>query len=93
MIQSIVPEVIKHGCGGFTTIREWIRQFMEQYMCGTYCVATIVANKLPLDWFSQGCTMVYKVVYLVKAYFTPPTFVVNNDKIGVHFVPNGGEII
>jgi hypothetical protein len=55
-------------------------------------VATIVTNKLPPYWFSKGCTMVYKVVYLVRAYFTPPTFVVNKNKIGVHFVPNGGEI-
>jgi len=55
-------------------------------------VATIVTNKLPPDWFSQGCTMVYKVVYLVKAYFIPPTFVVNSDKIGVRFVFNDGGI-
>ncbi len=65
---------------------------MEQYMCWIYCVATILANKLPPDWFSQGYTMAYKVVYLVKAYSTPPTFVVNSDKIGVHFVFNGVEI-
>ncbi len=55
-------------------------------------VATIVANKLPSNWDFQGCTMVYKVAYSVKAYSIPPTFVVNSDKIGVHFVPNGGEI-
>ncbi len=61
-------------------------------MCSTYYVATIVANKLPPDWFSQGCTMAYKVAYLVKEYSIPPTFVVNNDQIGVHFVLNGGEI-
>jgi hypothetical protein len=65
---------------------------MEQYICWTYCVATIVTNKLPPDWFVQGYTMAYKVVYLVKAYSTPSTFVVNSEQIGVHFVPNGGEI-
>jgi hypothetical protein len=55
-------------------------------------MATIVANKLPPYWLFQGCTMVYKVVYLVKAYSTPPTFVVNTNQIRIHFVPNGGEI-
>jgi hypothetical protein len=55
-------------------------------------VAIVVTNKLPPYWFVQGYTMAYKVVYLVKAYSTPSTFVVNSDQIGVHFVPNGGEI-
>jgi hypothetical protein len=36
--------------------------------------------------------MVYKVAYLVKTYSIPPTFVVNSDQIGVHFVLNGVEI-
>jgi len=31
-------------------------------------VTTIVVSKLPSNWHVQGCTMVYKVAYLVKAY-------------------------
>jgi hypothetical protein len=32
-------------------------------MCWTYLVATIVASKLPLNLFTQGYTISYKVVY------------------------------
>jgi hypothetical protein len=35
--------------------------------------------------------MVYKVVYLMKAYYIPLTLVVKNNHIGIHLVPNGGE--
>ncbi len=66
---------------------------MKQYMCWIYIVATIIANKLPPNWFAQGHTMVYKVVNLVKAYSIPPTFVVNNYQNGIHLVPNGAERI
>ncbi len=37
---------------------------MKQYMCWTYHVATIVASKFPLNLFTQGYTISYKVVYL-----------------------------
>ncbi len=29
--------------------------------------------------------------YLTKTYCIPPTFVVNPDEIGIHFILNGGE--
>jgi hypothetical protein len=64
---------------------------MKQYMCWIYLVATIIANKLPPNWFAQGYTMAYKGVYLVKAYSIPPTFVMNNDPNGIHLAPNGAE--
>jgi hypothetical protein len=35
--------------------------------------------------------MVYRTTYLINTYSTPPAFVVNNDKIGIHLVPNSGE--
>jgi hypothetical protein len=54
-------------------------------------MATTATNKLPPDWVTQSLTMVYKVVYLAKAYSIPPIFIVNSDKIGVHLVPNGGK--
>jgi len=31
------------------------------------------------------------VVYLVKAYYIPLTFVINNDQTRVHLEPNDGE--
>jgi hypothetical protein len=42
-------------------------------------VATIPTNKLPPDWLVQDYTMAYMVVYLVKAYYIPPTLIVNNN--------------
>ncbi len=48
-------------------------------MRSTYHVATIATNKLPPYWLVQGYTMVYMVVYLVKAHYIPPTFVLNNN--------------
>jgi hypothetical protein len=35
--------------------------------------------------------MVYRAIYLVKAYSIPPTFIVNNNKIKVHIALNGNE--
>jgi hypothetical protein len=64
---------------------------MKQYMCWIYHVATITTSKLPPNWLAKGYTMAYKVVYLVKAYSIPPTFVVNNNQNGVHLVLNGTE--
>lgn len=55
MIQSIVSK--------FIVTRKWSRQFMKQYVCWTYCVATIVTSKLPLTiirdkikLFFYGCS-------------------------------------
>jgi len=78
---------------GVNVIRDWSRQYMKQYMCWTYKVATIVASKLPQDWVIQGLTMAYRVACLVKTYSIPPTLVVNRDQIGVHLVPNGSKRI
>ncbi len=47
----------------------------------------ITINKLPLNWFEQGCNMVYWIAYVVKAYNILPTLVVNSDQIGVRLVP------
>jgi hypothetical protein len=90
MIQSITIEFIKPRCGKFIITRKWFKQFMKQYMCWTYHVATTITSKLPLDWFAQRCTMTYKVIYLVKTYSIRPTLVVNSNPTKVHFVPNGG---
>jgi len=54
-------------------------------------VATITVSKLPPNLLTQGYTMAYKVVDLVKAYSIPPTFVVNNGQNGIHVVLNGAE--
>jgi hypothetical protein len=90
MIQSIAPKLIRLGCERFTITRKWFRQFMKQYMCWTYCVATTVTSKLPPNWLAQGYTMTCRVVYLVKAYSIPPTLV-NSDQTEVHVVHDGGE--
>jgi hypothetical protein len=42
-------------------------------------VATIATNKLPPNLLVQDYTMAYMVVYLVNAYYIPPTFVMNNN--------------
>jgi hypothetical protein len=42
-------------------------------------VATIATNKLPPNSVVQDYTMIYMVVYLVKAYYIPSTFVANNN--------------
>jgi len=89
MIQSITLEFIRPRCGGFIITRKWFKQFMKQYMCWTYHVATTITSKLPLDWFAQGYSMTYKVVYLVKAYSIRPTLVVNSNPTKVHFIPDG----
>jgi hypothetical protein len=52
---------------------------MKQYMCWIYHVATTIASKCPPNLLTQSSTMVYMVVYLVKAYYIMPTLVVNND--------------
>ncbi len=54
-------------------------------------MATITTSEFPPNWLAQGYTMAYKVVYLVKAYSIPPTFVVNNDQNGIPLIPNGDE--
>jgi hypothetical protein len=35
--------------------------------------------------------MVYKVVYLIKAYNILATLVINTNQIGVHLIPTKGE--
>jgi hypothetical protein len=47
------------------------------------------SNKLPPNWLTQGLTMVYKIVYLVKVYSIPLALVVNNYQTRVHLVHNG----
>ncbi len=42
-------------------------------------MATIATNKLPPNLLVQDYTMAYMVVYLVNAYYIPPTFVTNNN--------------
>ncbi len=91
MMQSITHELIRPRHGGFTITREWFKQFMKQYMCWIYCVATIVTSKLPPDWLAQNYTMTCRVIYLVKANSIPPTLVVNSDQTEVHLVHDGGE--
>ncbi len=54
-------------------------------------MATITVSKLPPNLLTQGYTMAYKVVDLVKAYSIPPIFVVNNGQNGIHVVLNGAE--
>jgi hypothetical protein len=81
IIQSFASQFIRPGCGGFSVTREWSRQFMKQYMCWTYKVATTITSKLPPNWVTQGLTMVYKVAYLAKAYSIPPVLVVSNDQL------------
>jgi hypothetical protein len=86
MIQSIIPKLIRPRRGRFTITRKWFKQFMKQYMCWTYRVATTIISKLPPNWLAQSYTMTYKVVYLVKTYSIQPTLVMNNDQTKVQSI-------
>ncbi len=64
MIQSIVLKLIKPRCGRFIITREWSKQFMKQMLdllCDNHST-----SKFPPYWLAQSCTMVYRVVYLMK---------------------------
>ncbi len=71
--------------------REWVCQFLKQYMNWSFRIVTFIASKFPIDWTLQGQNMGYKVVYLVKTYNIPPTLVVNNDQTKIHLVPTVGK--
>jgi hypothetical protein len=86
MIEFLTLDVIyETKPGGFKVIQEWIRQFMKHYMNWTWFRAgTTIDSKLLVDWQEKGKFMAYRVTYLAKTYYIPPSLVVNSDQIDIH---------
>jgi hypothetical protein len=46
MIESLAPEILYNGRGGFIVTREWTRQFLKHYMNWSFHMTTTISNKL-----------------------------------------------
>jgi hypothetical protein len=51
--KSFAFKVIHDALGGFNVIREWIHQFLKQYMNWTFKVEIIATSKLSNYWDQQ----------------------------------------
>jgi len=77
MIESITLEIFLNGLKRFIAKREWIHQFMKQYMNWSFKMAITIINRLPPNWLNKASTLF--ITNLVKAYNIPLTLVVNSD--------------
>ncbi len=91
MIESLAPNILCNGHGGFVVTREWTRIFFKHYMNWYFHMVITLIRKMPTYWHEQGCNMAYHITYLVKFNSIPPCLVVNTKEIGIHFVPIDGE--
>jgi hypothetical protein len=49
VMKSLALEIVCDALGGFKVTREWIHQFLKQYMNLTFKVGMKTKNKLPND--------------------------------------------
>lgn len=49
VIKSLALEIVCDALGGFKVTREWIHQFLKQYMNLTFKVGMTTKNKVPND--------------------------------------------
>jgi hypothetical protein len=75
----------------FFITREWICQFVKQYMNWSFWKWTNVTNKTSIIWCEQGLKMSYWIAYLVNVYNIPSSLVVKNNQKIVHLVLTTNE--
>ncbi len=65
---------------------------MKHYMNWTWFRAsTTIDSKLLVDRREKGKFMAYRVAYLTKTYYIPPSLVVNSDQSNIHLAPIVGK--
>jgi len=91
IVEGIALEV---PCGDFDQFfitREWICQFVKQYMNWSFWKWTNVANKISVNWCEQGLNTSYWIAYLVNVCNIPSSLVVKNNQKIIHLVPTTNE--
>jgi hypothetical protein len=64
-------------------VSNWVREELNF----TWRLRTTAAQKLPLDWRTQGMYMAKRIAVNVHQYRVHPSLIINMDQTGLHLVP------